>query len=88
MHAGRLAASGGDVRLESRGGGKAGVRVSEKDVEQGGNPSRHGESTADGVASKGKGKQGPKTKSSLHRAVMEKLEVQKAMSDLAGSTPG
>jgi hypothetical protein len=29
----------------------------------------------------GKGKN---TKSSLHRAVMERLEVQKAMSDLAG----
>ena len=29
-------------------------------------------------------KQGRRTKSSLHRAVMEKLEVQKAMNDLAG----
>lgn len=35
-------------------------------------------------SSKGKGKQGRQLKSSLHRAVMEKLEVQKAMNDLAG----
>jgi len=35
-------------------------------------------------SSRTKGKQGRSTKSSLHRAVMEKLEVQKAMSDLAG----
>lgn len=34
--------------------------------------------------SKGKGKANAKNKSSLHRAVMERLEVQKAMNDLAG----
>ncbi|KAI0745869.1 hypothetical protein C8Q76DRAFT_808284 [Earliella scabrosa] len=34
-------------------------------------------------AIKSKGKMGRQTKSSLHRAVMEKLEVQKAMNDLA-----
>ncbi|CCL98711.1 uncharacterized protein FIBRA_00715 [Fibroporia radiculosa] len=33
---------------------------------------------------KGKGKSGRTPKSSLHRAVMEKLEVQKAMHDIAG----
>ncbi len=41
-----------------------------------------------GVAEAGVGdvkmKQACRTKSSLHRAVMEKLEVQKAMNDLAG----
>lgn len=34
-----------------------------------------------GTVAKGKNK----NKSSLHRAVMEKLEVQKAMNDLAGT---
>ncbi|KAI0744095.1 hypothetical protein C8Q80DRAFT_1272681 [Daedaleopsis nitida] len=38
----------------------------------------------EGNASKAKGKQIRTTKSSLHRAVMERLEVQKAMNDLAG----
>ncbi|KAH9944692.1 hypothetical protein B0H21DRAFT_694713, partial [Amylocystis lapponica] len=37
---------------------------------------------------KQKGKQGRNMKSSLHRAVMEKLEVQKAMNDLAGIGDG
>ncbi|KZT71824.1 hypothetical protein DAEQUDRAFT_744139 [Daedalea quercina L-15889] len=39
------------------------------------------------LSAKGKGKSG-RTKSSLHRAVMEKLEVQKAIHDLAGSGDG
>ncbi|KAH9935764.1 uncharacterized protein B0H18DRAFT_977196 [Fomitopsis serialis] len=38
---------------------------------------------SESASSKGKGKSS-RTKSSLHRAVMEKLEVQKAMHDLAG----
>ncbi|KAI0779467.1 hypothetical protein C8Q74DRAFT_1350222 [Fomes fomentarius] len=41
--------------------------------------------STEGLSHKGKGKQGRQTKSSLHRAVMEKLEVQKAINDLAGS---
>ncbi|OBZ70515.1 hypothetical protein A0H81_09236 [Grifola frondosa] len=41
--------------------------------------------SADANAAKGKTKPGRNTKSSLHRAVMERLEVQKAMSDLAGT---
>ena len=40
--------------------------------------------TAEAGYNDGKGKTGRRTKSSLHRAVMEKLEVQKAMNDLAG----
>lgn len=40
--------------------------------------------TADGKSKKSKGRQ----KSSLHRAVLERLEVQKAMSDLKGIGPG
>ena len=40
--------------------------------------------TAEAGYNDGKGKIGRRTKSSLHRAVMEKLEVQKAMNDLAG----
>ncbi|KAL6298376.1 hypothetical protein BKA93DRAFT_820415 [Sparassis latifolia] len=43
-----------------------------------------GSTTSDSNAPKGRGKQGRTNKSSLHRAVMEKLEVQKAMNDLAG----
>ncbi|KAI0645795.1 hypothetical protein C8Q79DRAFT_1071341 [Trametes meyenii] len=39
-------------------------------------------------AAKGKGKSGRHTKSSLHRAVMERLEVQKAMNDLTGGDGG
>ncbi|OCH93741.1 hypothetical protein OBBRIDRAFT_789944 [Obba rivulosa] len=42
----------------------------------------------DSLASKGKGKQGRHTKSSLHRAVMERLEVQKARNELAGLGEG
>lgn len=38
---------------------------------------------AEETKSKGKGKANAKNKSSLHRAVMERLEVQKAMNDLA-----
>lgn len=38
----------------------------------------------DGKSKKTKGRQ----KSSLHRAVLERLEVQKAMSDLKGEGPG
>ncbi|KAI8994014.1 hypothetical protein BD414DRAFT_481128 [Trametes punicea] len=42
-----------------------------------------GSEPADAFA-KGKAKAGRNTKSSLHRAVMEKLEVQKALTDLTG----
>ncbi|TFY62572.1 hypothetical protein EVJ58_g3786 [Rhodofomes roseus] len=44
-------------------------------------------SDSEPTSAKGKGKSG-RTKSSLHRAVMEKLEVQKAMHDLAGPSDG
>ncbi|KAI0339929.1 hypothetical protein BDW22DRAFT_556449 [Trametopsis cervina] len=50
-------------------------------------PSSSTEATAGnpGMSSKAKGKQAVRsTQSSLHRAVMERLEVQKAMNDLAG----
>jgi len=40
-------------------------------------------STGDSLTTTAKGK--VKNKSSLHRAVMERLEVQRAMSDLAGT---
>ncbi|KAI0675395.1 hypothetical protein C8Q78DRAFT_966200 [Trametes maxima] len=40
------------------------------------------------TALKGKGKAGRHTKSSLHRAVMERLEVQKAINDLTGGDGG
>lgn len=40
-----------------------------------------------GVRSSVKAKQA-KTKSSLHRAVMEKLEIQRAIGDLAGGSGG
>ncbi|KAI0633221.1 hypothetical protein C8Q77DRAFT_1157448 [Trametes polyzona] len=46
-----------------------------------------GQDTSD-TASKGKGKPGRNTKSSLHRAVMERLEVQKAINDLTGGDGG
>ncbi|EMD37698.1 hypothetical protein CERSUDRAFT_154500 [Gelatoporia subvermispora B] len=44
--------------------------------------------TTDSIISKGKGKQARQTKSSLHRAVMERLEVQKARNELAGLGDG
>lgn len=43
-----------------------------------------GSGAVEGKNKKSKGRQ----KSSLHRAVLERLEVQKAMSDLKGTGPG
>ncbi|KAI0335134.1 hypothetical protein GY45DRAFT_1294160 [Cubamyces sp. BRFM 1775] len=45
-------------------------------------------SEAPDATSKGKSKPGRNTKSSLHRAVMERLEVQKAINDFAGGDGG
>ena len=43
-----------------------------------------GSELSDPATAKSKGKSS-RTKSSLHRAVMEKLEVQRAMHDLSGA---
>jgi hypothetical protein len=50
-------------------------------------PDQGGHAPLDAPAAKGKAKATARQKSSLHRAVMERLEVQKAMKDLA-SGPG
>lgn len=47
-------------------------------------PAGHSTPVAETTEAKGKAKPGRHTKSSLHRAVMERLEVQKAINDLTG----
>ena len=58
------------------------LTTKEASVERSAAPTTHLGNADDTASAAGKGKN--KNKSSLHRAVMEKLEVQKAMNDLAG----